>query len=166
MASPCDMCNRSCCNSLVITVTSFDVERIAKHATLKPWQFAQLRKLDLETYHNNHVVECWDGKEREDYMLALKSLPCKLRSEDGCSVYEARPFSCRLYPHWKTGQISKNAVCPFVPKMMFGMGKPNLLHVEHFEKENLEFSGIVRECNRRKLTREKAFEFLTQVRIY
>lgn len=166
MALPCSICKSVCCDSLVIAVTSFDVERIARHTGMRPWQFAHLRKLDLNVYNNDHVVECWEGKNREDYILALKSMPCRLRSEKGCSVYEARPMVCRLYPHLKTGEVSARAVCHLIPRIMFKVSKPDLLHMENFEKENAKYSVIVRECNRKRLTKEKAFEMLTNFRIY
>ncbi len=94
----------NCCKTTGPLFTNTDIERIAKHFRMKPFQFIdQFLRID----------------EENDYVL--QSVPCTFLGADNyCSIYEVRPKACREFPHTdrkKFQQISnltlKNvAICP------------------------------------------------------
>jgi hypothetical protein len=86
--------------------TNKDVDKLAHHLKISPGQL-QDTYLRLD----------------EDGDWVLKSTPCPFLLEDNrCSVYEARPRACRMYPHTDHASMSevldltkKNArICPAV----------------------------------------------------
>jgi Fe-S-cluster containining protein len=73
----------NCCRTLGPRITDKDVERMAKTLRMKINEF-------VDKYL------CID----EDNDMVFKSLPCPFLAADNyCTIYEARPKSCREYPH-------------------------------------------------------------------
>ena len=73
----------NCCKTTGPLFTDKDINRIAKHFRIKPFEFIQ-QYLRID--------------EDRDYVL--KSVPCTFLGEDNyCSIYEVRPKACRGYPH-------------------------------------------------------------------
>lgn len=91
----CSKCPGYCCSYDRISVTAFDIERLAKHFTLPvpvarerfTWRY---RTKDVDErilrHHKDHVY---------------KSV-CRFfdREQRRCTVYEARPGVCRKYPEF------------------------------------------------------------------
>jgi len=105
----------NCCKTTGPLFTAKDIERIAKHFKMKPYQF-------IDTYL----------KLDEDKDHVLQKLPCVFLGEDNyCSIYEVRPKACREFPHTnrkKFHQIShltlKNvAICPAAYDIVEAMKK-------------------------------------------
>lgn len=101
----CLSCAR-CCKETGPLFTNKDVDKLAHHLKISPGQL-QDTYLRLD----------------EDGDWVLKSTPCPFLMEDNrCSVYEARPRACRMYPHTDHASMSevldltkKNArICPAV----------------------------------------------------
>lgn len=80
----CQRCGRCCCLSDPIAITSRDAERIASYLGITVDQF--IDKFAKRT-------------EASDSGLSLLSQPCVFyREGTGCSVHQARPMICRMYP--------------------------------------------------------------------
>lgn len=96
----------NCCRTTGPLLTKKDIERLAKHLSMKAAQFE-------ETYL----------RVDEDNDFVFKSMPCPFLGDDNyCAVYDYRPKACREFPHtdrMKQHQIleltRKNvAVCPAI----------------------------------------------------
>ena len=124
MVSPCKFCNGNCCASYVITVNSFDVLRIAEFTGLKPDEFAYLRRLDILVYDDEQVVECRDNKMKDHFILCLMSHPCCFFDGKKCGINSVKPLYCRIFPYDRHGNLSRNALCPFISKSMFRFSRP------------------------------------------
>jgi len=153
----CDLCCAECCRTFVITVTSFDVLRIAENTGKKPEDFSYLRRLDMLRYEDNMLVECHDDKFPDYYLLSLKSHPCIFLKDDVCSIHEFKPASCRLYPVMGNGKKNSRAVCPLFSSIFFSADK-KLIERHNSEKEAYE--RIVEECNSEKLGKKDAFDYI------
>lgn len=80
----CQGCGRCCCFFDPISITSRDAERISQHLGITREQF-------LENFAKK--------TDASDSGLSLLSQPCIFfREGTGCTVYEARPMICRMYP--------------------------------------------------------------------
>jgi uncharacterized protein len=84
-------CFNSCCRNVTIFLTPIDVIRLRKTLDMSSTDF-------LETY-THRVISQKTGlpaiilKMKED-----ETKSCHFVSEAGCTVYESRPYPCRLYP--------------------------------------------------------------------
>jgi uncharacterized protein len=105
--SPEVPCFNACCRDLNQFLTPYDILRLKIHLGLSSEQF-------LSRYTSQHT-----GPESGLPIVTLKpadshDLRCPFVTEKGCSVYENRPSSCRMYPlvravarSGKTGEISE-----------------------------------------------------------
>ncbi len=163
MFSPCRFCDGNCCASFVITVTSFDVKRIASATGMKPKEFAELRRLDLLSFDENQVIECKNGRYVESCLLALKSHPCHFfDGKKGCMIHEHKPLACRIYPFSENKGFGKRTLCPMPSNLLFRFFKPDDSLFLQYKVEKSAYQKFVGACNKRKLAKEDAFVFLTQ----
>lgn len=158
----CRLCNGRCCESFVITVDAFDVARIEKETGMRAEEFAELRRLDILSYEDEFVVEAMNGRYVDYYLLALKSHPCYFFADGKCKIYSSRPLACRIYPHKEDGKLSKRALCPLVPKTGFFFARPSKNTLEQYKSDRSRYAEIVKECNKKKLGRQEAFNFIVQ----
>ena len=84
-------CFNSCCRDVTILLNPMDVVRLRKKLGISSTDF-------IETY--THLLV---SRQSGLPALALKMTQdehkqCQFVTEDGCSVYDSRPYSCRLYP--------------------------------------------------------------------
>jgi Fe-S-cluster containining protein len=84
-------CFNSCCADVNIVLTPLDVLRLARRLGLHTREF-------LETYTSNPIT-----KELRLPMVMLRmkdadGKPCHFVGDGGCTVYEDRPWACRMYP--------------------------------------------------------------------
>ncbi len=97
----CHSCSH-CCTEVVCLPTPMDVIRIVKHTGKHPLEFLDfLTPEEIEDVDDDDPtwLECDDDK----YMMALKrdeETGCGFLNQETrlCSIYEARPYLCRLYP--------------------------------------------------------------------
>lgn len=90
---PCKGCGE-CCSRGYLAIVLSDVFRIAKHLGMSPAEFVD-RHCNYATITRTEM----DGKKVSERALGFKlDGGCQFRAEAGCSIYEARPIMCRLYP--------------------------------------------------------------------
>ena len=83
-------CWNACCSNIDITLTPYDIVRLRKRLGISSAQF-------LREYTVPYELE-------KEGMAGVKFKPvdggtaCRFMVEEGCSVYEDRPASCRYYP--------------------------------------------------------------------
>ena len=151
----CELCNAKCCKTFVVTITAFDLFRIAEH--IKDYKkYVEIRKPDILNYDERFLIEC---KECHG-LLAIKSHPCAFLKNNRCSIWPFAPMACKLYPYNIEGKMVKNPVCPFHAKILFKFKKPDKEIVERAKKENELYALIVREWNKKKGKRKDVFEFM------
>ncbi len=98
--SPEVPCFNECCRDLNQFLTPYDILRLKNNLGLKSWEF-------LEKYTIRHL-----GPETGLPVIVLRQDPasgmkCPFVTPDGCSVYEDRPSSCRIYPLARLSARSK-----------------------------------------------------------
>lgn len=89
----------TCCHEILPPVTHLDVRRIIKHTGLPAKKFVRLysdQEIDLEADSKNWVK--MKGGKRVLAMLQPKGRCVFLRKDNRCTVYKARPMTCRGYP--------------------------------------------------------------------
>ncbi len=82
-------CFNKCCYDLSLFLTPYDIIRLKNRLGLTSTEF-------LKRYTRCHI-----GYQTGLPVVTLKmrdDLRCPFVTDDGCSVYEDRPGSCRLYP--------------------------------------------------------------------
>jgi uncharacterized protein len=88
-------CFNQCCRDVNIYLTPYDVVRMRKKLGLSSTAFlSKYTRLFLSKTTNLPIV-----------LLAMdpQTLDCKLVTDQGCSVYNDRPWACRMYPLDLTG---------------------------------------------------------------
>jgi Fe-S-cluster containining protein len=108
----CTTC-ANCCRVATIQIGNRDVERLARHLGLKLSDF--LRDFTLETADEGRI-------------LKRNSNGCIFLDGNFCTVYEARPQTCELFPHLVKGNGSllsrmwhmpdRAVYCPIVFNML------------------------------------------------
>jgi Fe-S-cluster containining protein len=84
-------CFNSCCADVNIVLTPLDVLRLARRLEMHTRDF-------LETYTSNPVTK---DLKLPIVLLKMKDegeRPCHFVGDNGCGVYEDRPWACRMYP--------------------------------------------------------------------
>lgn len=93
-------CFNACCRDLNQFLYPYDILRLKNHLGIVSGEF-------LEKYTIRHV-----GPETGLPVITLKAstadgLKCPFVSPEGCSVYENRPSSCRIYPLARAISLSR-----------------------------------------------------------
>ncbi|MGC8657680.1 MAG: YkgJ family cysteine cluster protein [Desulfomonilaceae bacterium] len=84
-------CFNSCCRDVTIFLDPLDVIRLRKTLNMSSTDF-------IETY-THRVLSQKSGLPAVILKMDKDNdKKCPFVSEDGCTVYESRPYSCRLYP--------------------------------------------------------------------
>jgi len=96
----CTAC-ANCCRDLRVPLTTADLRRLVDHTGLSPAEVVDwlpASEVDL-TGEPDSLVSLEHGSERVLMALAQHGGACRFLAVDAsCSVYDARPGSCRLYP--------------------------------------------------------------------
>jgi Fe-S-cluster containining protein len=95
----------NCCQALTITPKPTDIKRLSDHLKMEPFDF---RQKYLKKDHEGDLV--------------FKQRPCPFLKQHKCSVYEARPETCRSYPHMEMNHmagrgwhiVENTFICPIV----------------------------------------------------
>jgi Fe-S-cluster containining protein len=85
-------CFNVCCADVNIVLTPYDVLRLKRRLKLTSQEFLQRHTIKPFTKDQKLPVLLLRMDESKD------SKPCPFVTEQGCSVYEDRPWPCRMYP--------------------------------------------------------------------
>ena len=86
----CANCPGYCCTYPVITVTKYDVERLARHFGISPAEAEQ--RFTKSQYGYKRIMR---RKKDEHFGMACRFFDTEARR---CTIYEARPHVCRSFP--------------------------------------------------------------------
>ena len=83
-------CFNKCCNDVNIFLTPYDIIRLKNRLGITSGQF-------IERYT---ILPVEENLKHPVVMLQMndKTLDCPFVGESGCTVYEDRPWSCRMFP--------------------------------------------------------------------
>ncbi len=101
--NPCLTCDARCCERFAIYVNYAEVLRMARSLEVEP---ASLARLETHTLSPSMPVVRIDGQEGQ---LALRADPgsggCGFldRETARCSIHQASPYTCRMYPYRVSG---------------------------------------------------------------
>ena len=84
-------CFNSCCAHINIVLTPAHVLRLARRLEMDTRQF-------LETYTTNPITKDLRIPMVMLRMTEKEGKPCPFVGDEGCGVYEDRPWACRMYP--------------------------------------------------------------------
>jgi len=84
-------CFNKCCRDINLYLTPYDILRIRKKLAIPSYEFLKTYTFPLFSEEVGHPV------------VLLKMLPdemknCPFVSDDGCMIYDDRPWSCRSFP--------------------------------------------------------------------
>lgn len=157
MLNPCSGCKAPCCTNYLVTVTSFDVLRIAENTGMDAEKFAAFYPAKLLNQDWESVLFFFDNGELPDYsLLALKSWPCVFLEKGRCRIHESSPFACKRYPFDVLGNLKKRD-CPIVSQALFLLKGPK---AEERLWELGAYKGIVKEWNLKKGKKKDCADFL------
>jgi len=159
MPNPCALCSARCCTDLYITVTIFDIIRIAERTRKKPEEFSQLYPLRLINFDNDTVLEFHDKKYMEEHILCLNSHPCLFLEGRKCSIHGFSPSVCRAFPKGIDGRF-KTRLCPFPAGLLFRVSGLGADVRETYSWELDTYKEIVAEWNRKKGKGAGCMDFL------
>ncbi len=157
--NPCSGCKAPCCTEHVITVTSFDMLRIAENTGKKPFEFSLLAPATLLNLNDALVLECYEGKLRYDYVLALRSHPCIFLNNNRCTIHTIAPYVCRSYPYTSRGTMLRNSRCNPLRSFLFSLTGVSIRSEEYSSQMN-RYVELVKKWNSKKGTKEECMQFL------
>ncbi|SEH07547.1 YkgJ family cysteine cluster protein [Candidatus Venteria ishoeyi] len=105
-------CFNACCKNSDITLTPYDIIRLKKHLGMTSSDF-------LKKYTVPYEMEK-DGMAGVRFLPVENGTACQLLSEEGCTVYEDRPTSCRYYP---IGLLSMRKQDEYVDRQAYALVK-------------------------------------------
>jgi len=159
MLNPCSLCKAECCKTYTITVTIFDLARIASKCGLKIQDMAYFHEPRLLTYDPDMVLDTTDGYGY--YLLGLKSHPCRfLGKDDRCVAHDSAPLSCRRFPN-TLGKRLNMRFCPLPSQLLFRF-KGADIGAGEVVAELEAHKRLVRIWNKKKGTREECLSYLIE----
>lgn len=84
-------CFNQCCSDVNIFLTPYDILRLKNRLGITSWEF--LDKYTIQPIDKNLQYPVILMKMRE-----TEAVSCHFVEEGGCTVYEDRPWACRMYP--------------------------------------------------------------------
>lgn len=84
-------CFNTCCADVNIVLTPYDVLRLARRLGMHTREF-------LETHTSNPITKDLQLPVVMLRMNEEEKKPCPFVGDQGCTVYEDRPWACRMYP--------------------------------------------------------------------
>ena len=83
----CKKCGR-CCENSKIRLSPYDILRLCKRLSIPTMEFLKKYAYPIYDKENKDLLTCM-----------LKTSPrCLFLAEEGCVVYNDRPYACRVYP--------------------------------------------------------------------
>ena len=83
-------CFTSCCSDVSIILTPYDVLRMKNALQIDSTEF-------LDKYA---ILSCTRDKKLPVVLLRMNAADkrCPFVTKEGCSIYDSRPWACRMYP--------------------------------------------------------------------
>ncbi|MBI5046153.1 YkgJ family cysteine cluster protein [Candidatus Micrarchaeota archaeon] len=181
MLSPCSICPAHCCKTYTITVTSFDIFRIAQNTNKPLESFATLHPLRMLAYDPDMVLDIKNENKRtgpcdtpsvttDYFLLGLQSHPCTFLGKDNlCTIHKFAPMTCRRYPFDLSDKLNTR-FCPLPSQLLFRLKGPDIQKTEMI-RELEAYKKIVKEWNTNQAnkvnkgkfgTTEECMEFLME----
>jgi len=139
--SYCIKCGNCCRTQTPINMTRIEMKRIASHLKLKRRRLTKLLK----------------PRYREGGTFDIPAKPCPLLSENSCTVYPVRPFTCRTYPFGHTlASFSSQKMhtipsdCPAAVEMMAFLGTTRLVVDLMIKKGDIDILAEVSDMTMRR----------------
>jgi Fe-S-cluster containining protein len=85
-------CFNKCCANVNIFLSPYDILRMKNHLGMTSEQFLQCYTLMPTDRHQKYPVVLLEMTDAEDKHCPFVS------DEEGCTIYEDRPWACRMYP--------------------------------------------------------------------
>lgn len=83
-------CWNACCSNIDITLTPYDIIRLKQRLGMKSYEFLREYTVPFEFEK--------DGIAGVKFKPVEGGTACQFMTDEGCSVYDDRPTSCRYYP--------------------------------------------------------------------
>ena len=168
----CHHCNH-CCTDVVCLPTPWDVRRITKMTGADPEDFVEFLE-PTEIYGSDMDDPTWLQINGEYFMMALKRTDkncCHFlnKTTTYCSIYEARPLLCRLYPFelqetkdgkFKGFRLHDDVGCPKHTDDVYQTGPLYDLAVQD-ELNQEDYCELVDIFNAKEYPGKHAFDFVT-----
>ncbi len=84
-------CFNKCCADVNIFLSPYDILRMKKHLGMTSEEFLERYTLMPTDRHLKYPVVLLEMTDKEDKR-------CPFVSDEGCTIYEDRPWACRMYP--------------------------------------------------------------------
>jgi Fe-S-cluster containining protein len=166
----CHHCSH-CCTDVVCLPTPWDVIRIVKHTKQHPLEFLDfLTPEEIEDV--DHDDPTWLRANGEKYVMALKRgrRGCFFlnKKTKHCTIYEARPILCRLYPFelqeskkgkFKGFSLHKDVGCPRHRDGKVRTGPLYDLYEDDCDHHD-DYNKLVKRFNKRKDDRKQPEDFI------
>ena len=168
----CHHCNH-CCTEVVCLPSPWDVRRIMKMTGEDPEDFIEfLEPTDIDGADKDDPT--WLQIDGEYFMMALKRTEetgCHFLNEKTtyCSIYEARPLLCRLYPfellESESGeflgfQLHEDVGCPKNTDDVYKTGPLYDLAMQD-ELNQEDYCELVELFNKKEYPNKHAYDFVT-----
>ena len=168
----CHHCGH-CCTDVVCLPTPWDVRRIEKMTGVPPEDFLEFLEPD-EIEEVDMEDPTWLDVDGQPYMMALKRdevTGCGFLNNDTnfCSIYEARPLLCRLYPFkleedenekYVGFSLHKDVGCPKHQDGVFETGPLYDLSMQD-ELNQEDYCELVEIFNGKRYENKEPFDFVT-----
>jgi uncharacterized protein len=119
-------CFNTCCRDITIFLNPLDVQRMRKALGISSTEF-------LEKYTIQLVSEVAGMPAVVLKMTEDDEKKCPFVTPQGCSVYPARPYSCRLYPLDTEQGVEYTFIVS--PEECHGLKEPDELTVEDYRRD-------------------------------
>jgi hypothetical protein len=119
-------CFNACCRDVTILLNPLDVSRLRSKLGISSTEF--LKKYTVRLASQITGVPAVALKMNED-----EGKKCHFVTEEGCSVYDSRPYSCRMYPLDTEDGIEYTFIVS--PDTCHGLREPKKLTVEEWRRD-------------------------------
>jgi Fe-S-cluster containining protein len=166
----CHHCGH-CCTEVVCLPTPYDVIRIVRATRIDPHKFLEFITPD-EITGVRKSDRSWLKVGKEKYLMALRrdTKSCYFRDKrtSFCTIYEARPILCRLYPcklletrdhQFKGFRLHKDVGCPRHRDGELAI-EPMRILAEENDNHLDDYFDLVEVFNRRQYDGKKPEDFI------
>lgn len=126
-------CFNACCKSIDIMLTPYDILRLKQRLGITSAEFLQRYTVPFE-FGKNSIAGV-------KFLPREGTMECQFVTDEGCSVYEDRPTSCRYYP---VGLLSLRRADENFDRMSFALVREDHCH-GHLEDREISIKDYRKE---------------------